>query len=56
MAIKCGVFKTTYEDDAAIWQTKVSKFWIALLLIALDRLPLRISGLTISALRLSTAC
>jgi branched-chain amino acid transport system permease protein len=39
MAIKCGVFKTTYEDDSAIWQTKVSKFWIALLLIALIVFP-----------------
>jgi branched-chain amino acid transport system permease protein len=39
MAIKCGVFKTTYEGDEAIWQTKVSKFWIALLIIALIAFP-----------------
>jgi len=39
MAIKCGVFKTTYEDDEAIWQTKVSKFWIALLIVALIAFP-----------------
>ena len=44
MAIKCGVFKTTYEDDAAIWQTKVSKFWIALLLIALVAFPFVFQG------------
>jgi branched-chain amino acid transport system permease protein len=44
MAIKCGVFKTTYEDDAAIWQTKVSKFWIALFLIALIAFPFVFQG------------
>ncbi len=40
MAHKCGVFKTTYEDDGAIWQTKASQFWIALLLVALIAFPL----------------
>jgi branched-chain amino acid transport system permease protein len=44
MAIKCGVFKTTYEDDEAIWQTKVSKFWIAVLLIALIAFPFVFQG------------
>ncbi len=44
MAIKCGVFKTTYEDDEAIWQTKVSKFWIALLLIVLIVFPFMFQG------------
>jgi branched-chain amino acid transport system permease protein len=44
MAIKCGVFKTTYEDDEAIWQTKVSKFWIALLLIVLIAFPFIFQG------------
>lgn len=39
MAIKCGVFKTNYIDDAAIWQTKVSRFWLALLLVALIAFP-----------------
>jgi branched-chain amino acid transport system permease protein len=44
MAIKCGVFKTTYEDDEAIWQTKVSRFWIALLLIVLIAFPFVFQG------------
>jgi branched-chain amino acid transport system permease protein len=39
MAVKCGVFKTSYRDDEAIWQTNVSKFWIALLLVALVVFP-----------------
>jgi branched-chain amino acid transport system permease protein len=39
MAIKCGVYKTTYEDDDAIWQTKVSQFWMAVLIIALIAFP-----------------
>ena len=51
MAVKCGVFKTTYKDDEAIWQTKVSKFWLALLLIGLLVLPVSVSGLPLSALR-----
>ena len=44
MAIKCGVFKTTYRDDAAIWQTKVSRFWLALFLIALIVFPFVFQG------------
>ncbi len=44
MAIKCGVFKTTYEDDEAIWQTKASKFWIALLIVALIAFPFVFQG------------
>ena len=44
MAIKCGVFKTTYEDDEAIWQTKVAKFWVGLLLIALIAFPFVFQG------------
>ncbi len=39
MAIKCGIFKTTYEDDMAIWQTKASKFWLWLFIIALIIFP-----------------
>lgn len=39
MAIKCGIFKTNYIDDSAIWQTKVSKFWLAMLLIVLIAFP-----------------
>src|SRR3989339_1583272 len=39
MAIKCGVFKTTYEDDEAIWQTKASKFWITVLIASLIIFP-----------------
>lgn len=39
MAIKCGVFKTSYEDDMAIWQTKVSKFWLWLFIISLFAFP-----------------
>ncbi len=39
MAIKCGVYKTTYEEDEAIWQTKVSKFWIGALIVALLAFP-----------------
>jgi branched-chain amino acid transport system permease protein len=39
MAIKCGIFKTNYRDDAALWQTKASRFWLALLLIALVAFP-----------------
>lgn len=39
MAIKCGVFKTTYEDDMAIWQTKASKFWLWLFIICLFIFP-----------------
>jgi len=44
MAIKCGVFKTTYEDDEAIWQTKVSKFWIAVLIVLLILFPFAFQG------------
>ncbi len=44
MAVKCGVFKTTYKDDGAIWQTKASKFWLALLLIGLLALPFLFQG------------
>ena len=44
MAIKCGVFKTNYRDDAAIWQTKVSRFWLALFLIALIVFPFVFQG------------
>jgi branched-chain amino acid transport system permease protein len=44
MATKCGVFKTTYEEDEAIWQTKASKFWIALLLVALVAFPFVFQG------------
>ena len=44
MAVKCGVFKTTYKDDGAIWQTKVSKFWLALLLISLLAFPFLFQG------------
>lgn len=44
MAIKCGVFKTTYEDDDAIWQTKVSKFWIAVLIVSLIIFPFVFQG------------
>jgi branched-chain amino acid transport system permease protein len=44
LAIKCGVFKTTYRDDAAIWQTKASKFWLALLLVALIAFPFVFQG------------
>ena len=44
MAVKCGVFKTTYKDDGAIWQTKASKFWLALLLIGLIALPFLFQG------------
>jgi branched-chain amino acid transport system permease protein len=44
MAIKCGVFKTNYRDDAAIWQTKASRFWLALLLIALMAFPFVFQG------------
>jgi branched-chain amino acid transport system permease protein len=39
MAIKCGVFKTTYEDDMAIWQTKAAKFWLWLFIVALLVFP-----------------
>ncbi len=46
MAIKCGVFKTTYEDDEAIWQTKVSKFWIAVLIVSLIIFPFVFKGST----------
>ncbi|MHB8770540.1 MAG: branched-chain amino acid ABC transporter permease [Syntrophales bacterium] len=44
MAVKCGIFKTTYRDDEAIWQTKVSKFWLALLLIGLLAFPFAFQG------------
>jgi len=44
MAIKCGVYKTTYEDDEAIWQTKVSKFWIAVLIVLLLAFPFVFHG------------
>jgi branched-chain amino acid transport system permease protein len=44
MAVKCGVFKTTYRDDGAIWQTKVSKLWLALLLIGLLAFPFVFQG------------
>jgi branched-chain amino acid transport system permease protein len=44
MAVKCGVFKTTYRDDEAIWQTKASKFWLALLLIGLLAFPFLFQG------------
>ena len=44
MAIKCGVYKTTYEDDEAIWQTKVSKFWIGVLIVALLVFPFAFQG------------
>jgi len=44
MAVKCGIFKTTYKDDGAIWQTKVSKFWLALLLIGLLAFPFLFQG------------
>lgn len=44
MAIKCGVFKTNYRDDAAIWQTKVSRFWLALFLLALIAFPFLFQG------------
>jgi len=44
MTIKCGVFKTTYRDDAAIWQTKVSRFWLALFLTALIAFPFIFQG------------
>jgi branched-chain amino acid transport system permease protein len=44
MAIKCGVFQTNYRDDAAIWQTKASRFWLALLLIGLIAFPFAFMG------------
>jgi len=44
MAIKCGVFKTNYRDDAAIWQTKASRFWLVLLVIALMAFPFVFQG------------
>jgi len=44
MAIKCGVFKTTYEDDDAIWQTRVSRFWIAVLIVLLVIFPFAFQG------------
>lgn len=44
MAIKCGVFKTNYRDDAALWQTKVSWFWLLLFLAALVAFPFVFQG------------
>jgi branched-chain amino acid transport system permease protein len=44
MAIKCGVYKTTYEEDDAIWQTKVSRFWIGLLIVGLIAFPFVFHG------------
>jgi branched-chain amino acid transport system permease protein len=44
MAIKCGIFKTTYESDAALWQTKASWFWLGLLLAALIAFPFVFQG------------
>lgn len=44
MAIKCGIFKTTYESDAALWQTKASWFWLGLLLAALVAFPFVFQG------------
>lgn len=44
MAIKCGVFKTTYRQDAALWQTKVSWFWLILLLLSLVAFPFLFQG------------
>lgn len=39
MAIKCGIFKTNYQDDMAIWQTKAVKFWLALFILGLVVFP-----------------
>jgi branched-chain amino acid transport system permease protein len=39
MASKCGIFKTNYRQDAALWQTKVSKGWLTLLIAALIAFP-----------------
>lgn len=39
MAIKCGVFKTNYKDDSAIWQTKAVKFWLTVFIISLIVFP-----------------
>jgi branched-chain amino acid transport system permease protein len=44
MANKCGVFKTTYEGDAALWQTKASRVWLVLLLAALVAFPFLAQG------------
>jgi branched-chain amino acid transport system permease protein len=44
MASKCGVFKTTYQEDAALWQTRVSWFWLILFLLALTAFPFVFQG------------
>lgn len=44
MAIKCGVFKTNYRQDEAIWQTKAAKFWIILLVMVLVAFPFLFKG------------
>ncbi|NOZ84276.1 MAG: branched-chain amino acid ABC transporter permease [Epsilonproteobacteria bacterium] len=43
MAIKCGIFKTSYMSDMAIWQTKNSRFWMTLFFISLAVFPFFVS-------------